>query len=294
MSPQARGTGSAATLLQDHRWRVPRPRGSGRVRRALPVSEADRMIIRAICGRLIAKYGATEDAHIAERTGRACLLAPARARMLEAATALSTEPCRQARPKPEWVRPYFMVAKGLAEYRHGRLESAISIMEGPASTALQPAPRLVSAMALHRLGRKEEGTQDVGGGDPRGRLGEVPRERPREVDLPHPSPRGRGDVTPRVSRRSWRESTARGPMTRGSASWGPADSRAGTGRRPSSTRRSSNPTPAWPTTSIKDPLPRRLLGRPGRVGTRSRRTWTRRVGPATLAEPGTRMVAGRS
>ena len=49
-----------------------------------------------------------------------------------------------------------MVAKGLAEYRHGRLESAISIMDGPASSALQPAPRLVSAMSLHRLGRKEE------------------------------------------------------------------------------------------------------------------------------------------
>ena len=111
---------------------------------------------RAICGRLIAKFDKTEDAQIAERTGRACLLAPTSKDNLKAATALIDRALADKKPKPGWVQPYFMVAKGLAEYRHGRLESAISIMEGPASTALQPAPRLVAAMALYRLGRKEE------------------------------------------------------------------------------------------------------------------------------------------
>ena len=111
---------------------------------------------RAVCGQLIARFGATEDAQIAERTGRACLLAPVSGKELEAATALIDRALADKNPKPGWIQPYFMVAKGLAEYRHGRLESAISIMDGPASSALQPAPRLVTAMALFRIGRKEE------------------------------------------------------------------------------------------------------------------------------------------
>ena len=111
---------------------------------------------RATCRGLIEHFGATEDAQIAERTGRACLLSPASGEMLEEATALIDRALADEKPKPAWVPPYFMVAKGLAEYRNGRLESAISIMDGPASPALQPAPRLVSAMARHRLGRKEE------------------------------------------------------------------------------------------------------------------------------------------
>ena len=87
--------------------------------------------------------------------GRACLLLPASGERLNGATLLIDRAL--ADKQPEWLRPYFMVAKGLAEYRHGRFESAISIMDGPASTALQPTPRLVAAMALHRLGRKDEG-----------------------------------------------------------------------------------------------------------------------------------------
>ncbi len=36
------------------------------------------------------------------------------------------------------------------------MENAISIMDGPANPSLQPIPQLVSAMALHRLGREGE------------------------------------------------------------------------------------------------------------------------------------------
>lgn len=49
-----------------------------------------------------------------------------------------------------------MFAKGLEEYRRGRLESAISIMEGPAAGVLGPAPRLVLSMARHGRGQAED------------------------------------------------------------------------------------------------------------------------------------------
>jgi serine/threonine-protein kinase len=51
---------------------------------------------------------------------------------------------------------YFLFAKGLAEYRMDRLDGALAIMRGEASRMLGPAPQLVEAMALHRLGRQEE------------------------------------------------------------------------------------------------------------------------------------------
>jgi tetratricopeptide (TPR) repeat protein len=105
---------------------------------------------------LIEQFGSTEDAQVAERTGRACLLLPVSGEPLRKASELIDRALARKTPKPEWVVPYFMFAKGLAEYRQGRLESSITIMDGPASSALQSAPRLVSAMARHRLGRKEE------------------------------------------------------------------------------------------------------------------------------------------
>jgi serine/threonine-protein kinase len=51
---------------------------------------------------------------------------------------------------------YFMFATGLAEYRMDRLDSALLIMRGEASGVLRPGPQLVEAMALHRLGHREE------------------------------------------------------------------------------------------------------------------------------------------
>jgi hypothetical protein len=81
---------------------------------------------------------------------------PVSGEVLDKVTALIDRALVDKKPKDACVQSFFMVAKGLAEYRQGRLESAISIMDGPASSALQPAPRLVSAMARYRLGRKEE------------------------------------------------------------------------------------------------------------------------------------------
>jgi eukaryotic-like serine/threonine-protein kinase len=111
---------------------------------------------RTYCIALLRRFGATGDAQLAERTGRACLLSPASSEMLAEATVLIDRALADKKPELAWAQPYFMVAKGLAEYRHGRMENAISTMNGPARTALQSLPGLVSAMARHRLGRKDE------------------------------------------------------------------------------------------------------------------------------------------
>ncbi len=116
---------------------------------------------RTACRRLLEHFGGTKDAFVAERTGRACLLLPVSGEAMNRATDLIDRALADKRAELAWAQPYFLVAKGLAEYRHGRLESAISIMDGPARTAMQSVPGLVSAMARHRLGRKDEAIETL-------------------------------------------------------------------------------------------------------------------------------------
>jgi serine/threonine-protein kinase len=65
--------------------------------------------------------------------------------------ALTTDKSRYA----AWAPPFFLFAKGLAEYRRNSLRSAIAILEGDASRVLGPAPRIVLAMARFRSGERE-------------------------------------------------------------------------------------------------------------------------------------------
>jgi serine/threonine-protein kinase len=62
-----------------------------------------------------------------------------------------------------WIYPYFLFAKGLAEYRQGRFDSAISIMRADAGTVMGPAPRLVIAMAQYRKGQEEQARATLAG-----------------------------------------------------------------------------------------------------------------------------------
>jgi serine/threonine-protein kinase len=105
---------------------------------------------------LLARFGASTDPFIAERTGRACLFSPASEDELRQAAALIDRAVAPGHPEHDWARPYFLFAKGLSEYRQGRLDSAISLMSGEASRAMPAAALLVVAMAQHRQGRKEE------------------------------------------------------------------------------------------------------------------------------------------
>ncbi len=105
---------------------------------------------------LLAKFGATNNSVIAERTSRACLLRPASGEELRRVVNLARAVGALDKAIALRYYPFFQFVQGLAEYRQGRLDRAISLMRGEASGALGPAPRLVLAMALHRDGQTVE------------------------------------------------------------------------------------------------------------------------------------------
>jgi eukaryotic-like serine/threonine-protein kinase len=105
---------------------------------------------------LLRRFGATTEPFVAERTGRACLLMPATGEELRQAVALAQCAVAAERPDAKWAHPYFLFARGLAEYRQGEFDRAVTTMRGDASGVLGPAPRLVLAMALHRSGKAAE------------------------------------------------------------------------------------------------------------------------------------------
>jgi serine/threonine-protein kinase len=105
---------------------------------------------------LLARFGATTDPYVAERTGRACLLLPAEGDELCRAAALAERAAAVDREEYPDVYANFLFARGLADYRRGRFERAIATMRGEARRVLGPAPRLVLAMALHQNGQAEE------------------------------------------------------------------------------------------------------------------------------------------
>jgi tetratricopeptide (TPR) repeat protein len=104
---------------------------------------------------LLDRFGSTTDPYVAERAGRACLLMPATGDELRQAVALAEHAVARD-PNERGARPYFEFVRGLAEYRQGQFDRAITAMRGDARIVLGPAPALVMAMALHRKGQDDE------------------------------------------------------------------------------------------------------------------------------------------
>ena len=107
------------------------------------------------CRDLLERFGEITDPFVAERVGRACLLRPATDDELRKGAALADLAVAARESAPDWVYPYFLFARGLAEYRRNRLESAMTIMSGPAANVMGPSPRLLIAMAQYRLGQRD-------------------------------------------------------------------------------------------------------------------------------------------
>jgi serine/threonine protein kinase/Tfp pilus assembly protein PilF len=105
---------------------------------------------------LIRKFGDTNDQFVSEKIARAILLAPPSEEELQTATALVDRAVAAKSNTPEWIFPYFLFAKGLAEYRQGNFESAISIMTNAAAEVMGPCPRLIVAMAKYGQGHEQE------------------------------------------------------------------------------------------------------------------------------------------
>jgi tetratricopeptide (TPR) repeat protein len=103
---------------------------------------------------LLERFGETADPVIAERTARACLLLPASGDDLTRAAALADR-AAASDPKHEWYG-YFLGAKGLAEYRRGRWDSALDWLRKAESRGVWMPTRLVIAMALHRQGKTQQ------------------------------------------------------------------------------------------------------------------------------------------
>jgi serine/threonine-protein kinase len=104
---------------------------------------------------LLKKFGATTWPFHAERAARACLLLPGTDDELRQAVALA-ERAVAKREVDKWAHPCFEFVHGLAEYRQGQFDRAIATLQGDASGALGPAPRLVLALSLHRSGQATE------------------------------------------------------------------------------------------------------------------------------------------
>jgi serine/threonine-protein kinase len=110
---------------------------------------------------LLDHFGDTTDPYVAEPVGRACLLLPLAGDELRQAVALTDRAVAARRSTPVWIYSYFLFARGLAEYRQGRLSEAIAVMEGEAGKVMRPAPALVVAMAQHRLGCERQARQTL-------------------------------------------------------------------------------------------------------------------------------------
>jgi serine/threonine-protein kinase len=105
---------------------------------------------------LLARFFVTDDSAVAERTGRACLLLPATGEELRQAVALTRRAVASDPSIDSRAYPWFLFARGLADYRQGRFDHAISTMRGDASRVDRPIARLVLAMALHQDGQLAE------------------------------------------------------------------------------------------------------------------------------------------
>jgi serine/threonine-protein kinase len=110
---------------------------------------------RARC-ELLAQFGSSTDATIAERTSRASLLLPAAEDELQQAVLLAERAVAAGRKGREFAYPYCVFAQGLARYRQGQWDEAIKLMTGDAAPAMGPCPRLVVAMAQYQKGQHDQ------------------------------------------------------------------------------------------------------------------------------------------
>lgn len=113
-----------------------------------------------VCEKLLSRFRAVTDPRECEWLGRACLLNPPTADHLQKSIALIDRALATDKATyPNWLYPYFLFARGLAEYRSGQYEKALAICEGEAAAILGPAPKLIAALAHHRLGHEEAARQ---------------------------------------------------------------------------------------------------------------------------------------
>lgn len=108
------------------------------------------------CDRLLERFGSTNDPRECEVIARTCLLAPPTAeRLSQCHTIIDRALTADKSTYEDWLYPYFLFVKALAEYRSGNYERAIALCDGEAASVLGPAPELVIALAQHKSGNEQ-------------------------------------------------------------------------------------------------------------------------------------------
>ncbi len=107
---------------------------------------------------LLERFGARPTGWItAERTSVACLLMPAADDELRRVAALADRTAAAASNARQRDNPYVQFVKGLSEYRQGRADRALPLLQEAATKITDRAgPRLALAMAQHRSGSTKE------------------------------------------------------------------------------------------------------------------------------------------
>ena len=120
----------------------------------------DQVSYRRLCRAVLEQFGDTGEALIADRIARVCLLMSSpvedRKRLCELADRAV------ASHYGAYYIPLFGATKGMAEYRDGRLHSAIQWLQkntGLADRNMAPAIQSFLAMAYHRLGQSDKARQ---------------------------------------------------------------------------------------------------------------------------------------
>jgi tetratricopeptide (TPR) repeat protein len=117
--------------------------------------------LEATCRIAVGFAAKSDDPHIPEQTAKACSLMPLDDRSLrEAALTLARKAVEGA--ADDYVKPWRLLALGMAEYRNDHYREAIASLEAALSYKPKPEPDIVNsamcfrAMSLRQLGESEE------------------------------------------------------------------------------------------------------------------------------------------
>jgi serine/threonine-protein kinase len=112
---------------------------------------------------LLERFGSTTDPIVADRTAKACLLLAASGDELRQAAVLADRAWNVG-PAHEWYA-YFQFVKGLAEFRQGRFDSAVTqmnaVLDPNGPTAITVPARLVLAMIQQQRGHQQEARKSL-------------------------------------------------------------------------------------------------------------------------------------
>jgi serine/threonine protein kinase len=119
-----------------------------------------------LCREMLAKFGTTKDANVADRTAKDCLLLPQWGVDLTMVSKLADTSINAETNNPSM--PFFQACKAMSEYRSGHFGGAIEWAEKPLGTTqndLRSYVYAILAMAHWQLGEKEQAREMLARGN---------------------------------------------------------------------------------------------------------------------------------